>query len=225
MSDILVIGDLHFPFHHKRAYGKLLRRLKTKKFDYIIQIGDLYDQYAFSKYPKSHLTTPQEELKKARSCAEKMWALIGKYQKHAKKYQILGNHDIRILKRVQESLPEVQEMVSTFFKDLYKFKGVKTIIDPREPLIIKDIMFIHGYKSKNGDHTRFMHMNVVHGHRHRGEISFVPIKGKTLWELDCGYLADFRHIALSYSESKITNWTLGHAEIENGVPRFVPYSV
>lgn len=223
MSEILVIGDLHFPFHHRRAYGKLLRRISEHEFTHIVQIGDLYDQYSFSKYPKKNIKLPQEELKQAARYAKAMWDYISKKQPKAKKYQILGNHDVRILKRVTEAMPEIHELIKDSFENLYKFDGVKTILNPREPLIIEGIMFIHGYKSKNGDHTKFMHSNVVHGHRHRGEVSFIPIKNKTLWELDCGYLANPNCEALAYSESKITNWTLGHAEINNGVPRFVPH--
>lgn len=166
---------------------------------------------------------PQEEVKQARKYASDMWATIRKLQPRAKLYQLLGNHDVRLLKRAEEKFPEAQDLVKGSLLDLYRFPHVKTITDPRDELVIGGIVFIHGYLGKPLAHVKWNHKSVVHGHNHRASIIFTPIKGKLLWELDAGFLADIRHEPLGYHPQRTTNWVLGHAEIINGVPRFIPY--
>lgn len=52
-------------------------------------------------------------------------------------------------------------------------------------------------------------------------MSFKRIGGKTLYELNAGYLGDPESKALSYTPTKITNWTLGWGYIDEDGPRFV----
>lgn len=52
-SDILVIGDTHFPFHDLNALRKIEDAVEDIRAGTVIQLGDLYDFYAFSKYPRS----------------------------------------------------------------------------------------------------------------------------------------------------------------------------
>lgn len=172
---------------------------------------------------------PEKELKYGRNLAIQFWEKINYFQPKAMKIQILGNHDVRLVKKAQERLPEAQDLIHDTLIELYQFENVLTVSDPRQEFLIEHptqgrIAFLHGYKSQAGAHTKWMHMNTVHGHRHRGEVSFIPILGKTLWELDCGFLADSRKEPLAYSEQRTTNWTLGHGEIDNFGPRFVPYN-
>lgn len=230
MANVLCVGDLHFPFHHKGAVSALLKRVASQEFQWIIQIGDLLDQYAFSRFAKKNLHLPQRELAHGRECAVRFWERIHNLQPTANKVQLLGNHDVRLVKKAQEKLPEAQELIHDSLIELYQFDHVKTISDPRQEFklvhpSLGEIAFLHGYKSKIGDHTKWMHTNTVHGHRHRGEVTFLPINGKTLWELDCGYLADCNKEPLAYNEQKTNNWTLGHGEIDSLGPRFIPYNL
>jgi predicted MPP superfamily phosphohydrolase len=230
MTDILGIGDLHFPFHHKGAVKELTARIASKKFDLIIQVGDLLDQYGFSRFAKQNIMVPHRELQYGRELALTFWDTIHTLQPTAKKVQLLGNHDIRIIKRVQEALPEAQELVISSLLELYQFDNVETVSDPRKEYIVKHptlgkIAFLHGYRSKIGDHTKFMHMNTVHGHRHRGEVTIIPILGKLLFELDCGYLADPKKEPLAYSEQRTNNWSHGWGEIDIYGSRFIPLNL
>lgn len=220
--NVCILGDLHFPFHHKRTLNKLFDRLTEEKFSHIIQIGDLLDQYCFTRFPKKNIRNADREIKYGRELAQEMWYQIHRRQKKAKKVQLLGNHDDRLVKRCQERLPEAQDLVKHSLFELYSFENVKTIIDSREEYFLGDIAFLHGYLSKIGDHTKFMQMKTVHGHRHRGEVTFLPIKGKILWELDVGYMADASKEALSYTPQKTSNSTLGWGEVDFLGPRFIP---
>lgn len=208
------------PFVDKKALAQLYRRLENHKFNYIIQLGDLFDAHCFSSFTK-HPSVDSKEIHKAKDMADNMWEKINRLQKKAKKIQLLGNHDARLLKRVREKLPEAESLVRETIGNLFTFEKVKTIHDPREEFYIGDIAFIHGYRSKLGDHAKFMQSSVVHGHSHRPGVTFLPLKDKTIFELDCGYLADKNSPALAYTPQKFSNWTSGWGEINDGVPRFI----
>lgn len=225
MSDILVIGDTHFPFIHKPTLSKILEHLEKvkKKPDYIVQIGDLYDFYSFSRFPRNqNIVTPQEEVLTGQQGAEEMWKAIKKRAPSAVCYQMRGNHCDRPMKRLKEVAPELQCLFK--IDDLWKFKGVCTVLDSREELVINGIVFIHGYRSKLGDHAAYTRNKTVCGHSHRGGVIYLPKFGhkEMIWELNAGYVADPAADPLKYSQQKFNNWTHGFGIIDALGPRFVP---
>lgn len=219
---IIIIGDLHFPYHNKNALKEVTRAIKAEKPTHIVQIGDLYDQYSFSRFTRKNITLPEAELKAAREESTKMWRNCLSVNSVRMGYQILGNHDLRLIKRAEERLPEAQKLVRRGLMELYKFKGVKTIEDDREILYIDNVAFHHGYLSKIGDHRDVFLKNTVVGHSHIGGVSFRQIHGQTLWELNAGYLADETAEPLMYNPSKSSKWTLGYGLIDQKGPRFIP---
>ena len=50
-NKVMVIGDLHIPYHHKDSFA-FLRALKKKYkgFDLVVNIGDELDQHAISMH-------------------------------------------------------------------------------------------------------------------------------------------------------------------------------
>lgn len=214
---ILVIGDTHFPFHDKKAYKRLLQEIKRERPTHVIQIGDLLDQYIFSKFSRSLEVTAEDDIKVGLESAEKMWRDVKKIVPKAKCFQLLGNHDVRLAKRISEKLPELESLIS--ITDLYKFKGVTLIPSARDYLEIDGIVFIHGYLSKSIDHAKYYNKPVVHGHRHR---PIVEYDSPTLWSMDVGFLADRNSLPLSYTQTKLSKWTLCCGVITNGVPKLLP---
>lgn len=150
-----------------------------------------------------------------------MWGTIKKYSPKAKCYQILGNHDVRMIKRTQEKLPELQGWIEEIMKELYAFKGVTTLTNDKDVLKIGDISFHHGYLSKLGDHLNLLGSKIVVGHSHVGGVVFKQCNGGTLWELNAGYLADETSEPLRYRPVKTSKWTLGYGIVDSDGPRFV----
>ena len=221
---VLVIPDLHFPWHHMNCLNFLYDIAKEKKPDVIIQIGDLYDFHAFSKFARTHnLCTPQEELEEGRAAAEAMWKHFRKICPDSEKYQIKGNHDSRVSKRVLDVLPEIESLLGTPLETMFKFEGVKTINDVREELIIDGVAYCHGHYSKIGDHSKYLLKPVVHGHRHRGEVWFQQMDSYMLWELDAGFCADATAVPMRYTPGKTNHWTLGGGWVDGLGPRFMPF--
>jgi predicted phosphodiesterase len=222
---ILIIGDVHFPFCDEAALSMIYAMIEKEKPSHVVQIGDLMDMLAQSRFPRSlNLMTPRVEMQMAREQSVEMWAKIKAIVPKAKLVQILGNHCVRPLKQVIEKWPEGEDLVSGAFKDLYTFDGVITIFDSREEFYIDDIAFIHGYRSKAGDHSKYMRCNVVTGHSHRGSTFFHQVNGVTKWELNAGYIADPFSAALSYRAQRMHDWTAGCGVIDEYGPRFVPFT-
>lgn len=223
MKKILILGDIHFPYHNKKALKEAMYAVKHEKPTHVVQIGDLYDQYSFSRFTRKNLTLPEQELREARLHAEDMWESCNR---SARKYQLLGNHDIRLIKRAEERLPEAQDLIKRSMLELYRFKGVRTIEDDRDLFKIGDITFHHGYLSRLGDHMRYFGTSTVVGHSHVGGAVFEQRNGKTLFELNAGYLADETAEPLRYRPTKSSKWTLGFGLItyrgQTPCPQFIP---
>lgn len=217
-----IFGDIHFPFHEKVALAIAIDACIRMKPDYIIQVGDMRDWYSATKFPrKVNLFTPKEEDSLATEQAKIFWAILCKFLPKAKKFQLLGNHCIRPMKRILEKAPEFEEYLKDAVEERYTFRGVKTIFDPREELDLHGIRFMHGYMTKLGDHCSYNQMPCVVGHTHRGGVVFQPQRDRIIFELNAGYLGDPSHPALSYTmQKKGSKWTHGFAIIDDSGPRF-----
>lgn len=208
-KSIIILGDIHAPFHNEKAVKEVVKAIKDIKPAHIVQIGDLYDQYAFSRFTRKNLETPERELKRGHDAVSALWSGICEASPGTKRYQILGNHDLRLIKRVQERLPEAQEIVKEKVMELYQFRGVNTIEDDRDVLKINGIAFHHGWLSKAGDHMRYLNSRTVVGHSHVGGVVYEQRNNQVIWELNAGYLADESAEPMRYRPTKVCKWTLG----------------
>jgi hypothetical protein len=226
---IICIPDAHFPYVDEAALSMIYALIEKEKPDIVIQMGDLIDFYAQSRFPKSlNIYTPKAEWELARHMAAGMWAKIRELAPQAELFQLMGNHCIRPIKRAEESTPEMTHIIEQAIKDTYTFEGVTTIHSPSEELFIQDIAFIHGHYTGIGKHRDYMKMNVVHGHTHKGGVSYKPcwnekMQMKVIWELDCGLIGDPFSKALFYRSQKIHDWTTGCGMVDSMGPRFIAF--
>lgn len=216
MSKVIAISDTHFPFHCPKAYKKLVALIKKEKPSHVVQVGDLLDQYVFSKYSRSLSIIPKDEIEKGLDLAETMWDEIKLASPGAKCFQLLGNHDMRMSKRISDRLPELSEFFD--HSNLYKFPGVTTFRSDRDFLEIDGVVYVHGWLSKSIDHARYFGKPVVHGHTHRGGLSF---DGRRLWSLDTGFMADINQLPLQYGPSRWTKCVVGAGKIDSAKPQFI----
>lgn len=238
MTMIFVLGDTHFPFHHRQALQSAIDYIAQNAKHclsnnipmWCVQMGDLFDQYGFSRFPKKNIIHPEKELRQAAYHAEQMWIEIRKISPRILCYQLLGNHCVRAVKRCQEVLPAAQELVKKHMMELYTFDGVRTLDDPRHALWIRDIKFIHGYK-KHGDHMKVSHCKTVVGHTHKPGIVIQNDetrggKKTIIWELNVGWLGNeekFQDV-FGYTPERMTGWTTGIGVIDSYGPRFIALS-
>jgi predicted phosphodiesterase len=224
------IGDTHFPFTNQRNMKAIYKAIAELQPTYVIQLGDLLDQFTTSRWsPTRNYITPEVEFSRGQAMAATMWKTIQKASPKSKCYQIKGNHDDRAKKKIMSVAPELEHLLDV--DSLYQFEGVTTSKDERDGLVLNGILFMHGFRSKLGDHARHAHMPVVCGHTHRGGTAFLRLGAETIWELNCGYTAGGRNAgncpALSYSKQRhIATTTQGYGVItyigKALVPMFVP---
>lgn len=213
---VLVIGDTHFPYHSKSAYKNLLEVAKELQPTHIVQIGDLLDQYVFSKYARSLQVTPREEIEYGLQMARTLWLDMEMIAPEAACFQLLGNHDVRMAKRITEKMPELCDFFS--HRDIYEFPRVRVCQSDRDFVIIGGVVYVHGWLSKSLDHAKFFGKPTVHGHRHRPCIEY---DRKDLWSMDVGYMADNKSLPLQYTQSKFSKWTTSCGYVDNGLPRII----
>lgn len=221
---VVAVPDLHFPWHHQDCLTFIYDIIKQEKPDVIVQLGDLYDFFSFTKFARTHdVCTPKEEIDEGRTAAQIFWNHIKKIAPNADCFQLRGNHDVRIAKRVLDAIPEITSLIEPSIEELFKFKGVKTVQDWTDELEIDGVIYTHGHYTKLGDHAKFYLKPVVHGHSHRGGVFFQKMHDYLLWELDCGFCSDESQIPLRYTPTRTTHWTLGCGIIDGLGPRFVPF--
>ena len=211
---ILCWPDTHYPFVNKEAERLMIEFARDHQPDYIIQVGDLLDCYATSKFPRSqNVYTPKDEEELGIGMAREAWAKLREYCPKAKCYQLMGNHDVRMLKRTLEALPIAEHWIEKYFKELFCFEGVETIFDTRQELEIAGILFTHGFLSA-GSHKDYYLKNVIHGHDHKLYVQHRRIHGENIFEMSCGFLGDVEAKALSYTPSKLANFQLGFGWVD-----------
>jgi len=220
---IAVISDIHWPFASQKVLDQFYRFIEKHQPEYVIINGDAWDMFSHSKYPRSHnVFTPEVEHQLSREANEVFWQEVKKAVKDAKCFQLLGNHDIRPLRRILEVYPVAEDWISSMLKKLFNFEGVKTIHDVRQELILPgNIAVHHGYRSKLGDHRDYMLQNAIIGHTHLGGVTFRRLRGEVLWELNSGVAGDPESKGLSYTPQKITHWTPGFGWVDEYGPRFI----
>ena len=213
-SKILCWPDSHYPFVNKEAEAKMIEYAIEHQPDYIIQVGDLLDCYAASKFPRSqNIFTPKEEEALGIGMARDAWKKLREGCPKAKCYQLMGNHDVRILKRTLESLPIAEHWIEAYFKQLFSFEGVETIFDTRQELEIDGILFTHGFLG-SGSHKDYYLKNVIHGHDHKLYVMHRRIHGQSIFEMSCGFIGDVESKPLSYTSSKLANFQLGFGWVD-----------
>ena len=218
-----IISDIHWPFENAAVIQKFIQYVSTERPEWVIIDGDAWDFYSHSKYPKSHnVFTPRQEEDMARKKNEGFWAAIHKASPKSKCVQLLGNHDARPLKRVLEQYPEAEDWIKDRMSRMFTFEDVRTIMDPREELIVGEVLIFHGYLSKLGAHRDFTMMNSIVGHTHKGGVVYRQVHGKVLFELNCGIAGDPQARGLTYTPQRITAWTPGFGAITKYGPMFIP---
>lgn len=220
---ILVLGDIHSPFACGKSLKRVLELATQLKPTHIVQIGDAYDMFSFSRFPRSsNYITPKDEIEYGRAILEDLWRRLQKASPKAKCFQLMGNHDSRVLKQIIATLPAAESLLD--LRPIFSFKGVETLPSERDELFINGICFMHGFRSKLGDHAVHNAQSTVCGHSHQGGVVYRRLGDKIIWELNAGYLADANSEALSYTrQRRISNWTLGCGYIDGLGPRFIPF--
>lgn len=194
-----VAGDIHAPFDHPGYLRFLQDTFKAFKVGREVFVGDLFDHYSYSRFTKKPLAmNPKQEKEMARE-------RINRYcEAFPRADVILGNHDTRYIDRAEEF--GIDSEIIKGFKDIYGLpKGWQIYDEYENPLIIDDVLYIHG-SAYNGQHGAKMaalneQMSVVMGHGH----SFAGVwpianKRKLMFGMNVGCGIDIGAYAFAYNK-------------------------
>jgi hypothetical protein len=219
----LIIPDTHFPFASQRVLDAIYEWAQKYKPARVVQVGDLYDLYAHSKFPRSqNVYNPKQEEELGRKGAEAMWSEIRRILPQAECVQLIGNHDLRPLKQTLAMMPSLEHVIEKYLQELMTFPGVKLIGDPRQEYECEGVQYIHGYRSGFGAHLRQTLVNTVHGHDHKLGVAFHRVRGQTLWELHSGFAGDSESKVFHYTPQKSTQEMPGFGFLDERGPRAIP---
>lgn len=214
-----ILGDTHKPWRCEKTVLRFIAYCKKEQPDIIVQVGDLYDMFSATRFPRRHFIAPKDEMDQGYEQSVWMWKELRLACPKSQCIQLLGNHDERPYKRMIEKVPELEAFFD--FHKFFVFDGVKTVYDFKVEIVIDNVCYQHGFR-KQGAHVSYNLMNSVHGHTHRAGVTFMNVRGQTMWELDVGYAANPEAEPLVYRQQKLINWTKGFGEIKNGSPKFYP---
>lgn len=194
-----IVGDLHTPFDHPNYLPFVKDTFKLFNVGRKVFIGDLFDQYAYSKFPKKPLAlNPKQEKDMAKSRIKKYCEAFPKAD------VVLGNHDTRYIGRAEEF--GIDPELIKEFKDIYGLpKGWNVYDEYENCLIIDDVLYIHGsaYNGQNGAKQAALNeqMSVVMGHGHAFAGVFpIANKRRLMFGMNVGCGIDIGAYAFAYNK-------------------------
>lgn len=218
---IFVLGDMHLPYMDMYAISEIAEEIEIaqKRGDdvTVVQVGDILDQRAWSKYPKDGESEhAQLEWDKAEQCMATLHTLIPEM------HIIFGNHDERVAKRAADAqLP--RQLIKTL-DQYFNFEGWKWHTS-EHPLEIDGIYFVHGdtfpIPTPQSAALR-LGQSVCYGHTHQAHLSYVTTHKKRMFSMNVGWLGDERQSAFNYARKSPHKCWKGYGIIIDGIPHLIP---
>jgi hypothetical protein len=217
---IICLPDQHIPWVDWNAIKEISKVYhhykRQKKKVCVVNLGDIIDAKAWSRYPKdTDDLSPQAEWDAVILGMEKLHKLLPEQQ------LILGNHDTRAVSRAFEvGLP--RQLVKTLAQ-AFDYEGWTWHAGPK-PLIIDNIVFMHGDEMTGtpGQRANRLGKSVVMGHSHKASIEYTCTFTHNVFGMQCGWVGDPDGMGARYASKHPVLCFKGYAVIENGVPRLIP---
>lgn len=216
-SRVLVIPDLHSPFHHPDALEFLKAVKALCKTNLTVCLGDEADFHAFSRYPKDpDGMGAGQELKAA------IEGLTPFYVEFPEMMVCTSNHTVRPLK-----LSFMAGLPAAFYPSYSTMLNAPDGWQWRDHWEIDGVRYIHGEgKSGQGAHTAFMKaykQSVVHGHVH--SYAAVSHEGDK-FAMNAGCLIDHAAYAFKYARHMPIPVNLGCGVVIDGKSAyFIPMTL
>lgn len=207
---ILIIPDVHHPYHCKKAWNLVLLVAKSIKFDALITLGDFADFFLLfggNRNPNKNLDF-KKDLDKVNMAIDQLDALDIK-----DRVFLAGNHEERLERYLMEKAPELFNTLK--IKEVLKLKerGWK-YVPYRDYHTVGKFHFTHDLESAGRNAVlrnldRFQH-NIVCGHTHR--LHYVVegnAKGDRHVSATFGWLGDVEQIDYKHKALARREWSQG----------------
>lgn len=222
MSTILVLGDLHGSCMHPKAVEFLAEIKRVHKPDLVVQVGDVWDGYNFSRYLRDPDTPNAED-----EIAATIKALKPLYKLFPVMQLCYGNHDLRHLKKALENnIPEslfrsvkdiLEAPVGWVFNDFWEFHD-----EDAGPILFHHGEMFGGPQLPNMLQTLRTNHVIGHIHSEGGHILYQNNGINTVWAANAGCLIDHESYAFRYAKKSRYKGVNGALLIIDGSPFFAP---
>ena len=166
---ILVLSDIHFPYHNAKALRTAINRGIEEQADCIVLNGDILDFYGLSDFSKDPSKPKfREEIKLGKWFLNELRLAFPKAQIYYK----IGNHEMRLERYLKVKAPEIFDSEEFRLEILLEFAKHHVILIDKYTVI------------KAGN------LNIIHGHEYRGAGGVYPAKyiyGKSKVNTLCGH--------------------------------------
>lgn len=214
---ILVISDLHIPYHHKDSFNFLRSIKKEYKPDFVLNIGDLLDFHAISMHTHDpDLMSPGQELSLSRKYVKELEGIFPDM------IEVDSNHSSLVYRRAIKF-----GMSREFLKDYGDFLGTKKW-KWVEDVTLKmsnnqKCYFTHGKVADCIKLSQSMGMSAVQGHYHtKFNIQYWANPDNLFFAMNVGSLINQKSLAFAYAKNFKTRFILGSAMIVEGYPKLLP---
>jgi len=217
---VMVIGDMHIPYHHKSSMA-FLRALKKKYkgFDLVVNIGDELDQHAISMHDSDpDLPSAGDELVLAKKHVKELEKIFPDMT------LVDSNHSSLVYRRaLKYGLPKA------YLKHYNEFLGVS----PTRWKWVQDLtvtlndgsrcFFTHGMSANVLQIAQKYGMHTVQGHYHsKASIQYFSNPDKLVWGAQTGCLTNQDSLAFSYAKNFKDRFIMSSLVIVDGQPRIHP---
>ena len=207
-----VMSDMHIPYHDKKAVKLFLKIAKILGVDHLLQVGDLVDCYAISKYSKDPDRASGVNLQKE---FDEAVAFLEECLDITPYVTVLeGNHEQRLMKYLKEKAPGLFGLRDLTIRRLLKINQLG--VEYTTHKFLGQLYVFHGDQwTKSGSPHSSMTaktnversgLNVMHGHIHRMGEYHVTKQGYELSGYEIGCLCETDVEYCHYP-----NWQLGGA--------------
>lgn len=210
-SRILILSDIHIPYHDKEALLLAMKYGKSKDVDAVILNGDIVDCYQVSRFLHDN---KKPSVKMELDIWKAFAGQLRKYFPLANIYFKEGNHEQRLYKYMMQHAAEMAELMD--FEYLMGFQDFH-IQYLKENLYIKlgALNVLHGHEMQGGGinvaRSFFLKMgdNILFGHFHRTQEYIQNDMHKNIrgaWATGC--------LCLDQDYAPLSNSNLGFAYVE-----------
>jgi predicted phosphodiesterase len=217
-SSVLVISDLHIPYHHQDAF-EFLKALKKKyKPDLIVNIGDELDHHAISMHEHNpDLMSAGDELKQSKEYVRDLEKIFPEMT------LVHSNHSSLVYRRaLKYGLPK--DYLKSYNEFLGVGEGWKWVDDYTVTLSDGSrCFFTHGISADVLKVAAQYGMNTVQGHFHtKFSIGYFSNPDALIWGMQVGCLINQKSMAFDYAKNFKSRFIVGCGMIIDGQPKLMP---
>lgn len=214
---VLIIPDLHCPYHHKDAFNFLENLKRVYDPDIVINLGDEVDNHAISFHDSdSELFSAGHELEKAIEHLQDLHKIFPKMT------LLESNHGSLLFRKLKANGIPIRVLKP--LPELYGIKGWDWIDKIVLGTKLGNIILKHGMSGTAGRWAKEAGASTIEGHFHtKFHITWFKNEERAYFSAHVGCLVDLESLAFAYRKTNLPEFIFGALIIhKDGFPELIP---